>query len=163
MQFASIDYQIRACKDHLDATQTWTTEVEFILVQYLLIRIVADWELRIPIMFERRCARSADVHLKQFATTSAKYFSKRFAISEMGTNLKRFGADYHQTFHGAVMSTNAHTAWSSIYANRESVAHLGGVQMSFADLMQAYSDALQVFDALVTTLGLTPDETKDFV
>jgi len=162
MRFASIDYQIKLCKDHLDATKAWTTEVEFVLVQYLLIRICAEWELRLPLMFERRCARSTDPHLREFATGSAKYFSKRFDITDIGKTLKRFGADYHKNFNDAVTSTNAYTAWASIYANRHAVAHLSGVQMTFADLMTAYQDALAVFDVLVLTLGLTVDETKDF-
>lgn len=163
MQFGSINYQIRVCKEHLDTTNTWTTEAEFVLVQYLLVRICAEWELRIPTMFERRCARSTDVHLKEFAMGSAKYFAKRFDITDIGKTLKRFGPDYHKNFNDAVTSTNAYTAWASVYANRHAVAHLGGVQMTFTDLIKAYQDALQVFDDLVATLGLTADETKDFV
>jgi hypothetical protein len=163
MQFASIDYQIKVCKDHLDATNTWTTEAEFVLVQFLLIRICAEWELRMPAMFERRCARNIDAHLKEFATGSVKYFARRFDITDIGKTLKRFGGNYHKDFNDAVTATNAYTAWASVYANRHAVAHLGGVQMTFSDLMTAYQDALQVFDDLVTTLGLTADEIKDFV
>ena len=163
MQFASIDYQIKICKDHLDATNTWTTEAEFVFTQYLLIRICAEWELRIPTMFERRCARSTDPHLKEFATTSAKYFTKRFDITDLGNTLKRFGGNYHSDFNTAVMSGNAHIAWSNVYSNRHAVAHMSGVQMTFNDLLQAYQDALPVLDALVLVLGLTADETKDFL
>lgn len=163
MRFGSIDDQLRVCKEHLDATGTWTTEIEFFLVQYLLVRICAEWELRIPIMVERRCSRSTDVHLKQFAMNSAQYFSKRFTVKDIGRTLKKFGADYHEIFNDVVTSTNAYIAWDSIYNNRHAVAHDAGIQMTFTDLVTAYKDCLPVLDALVATLGLSADETKDFV
>ncbi|MBI3896433.1 MAG: hypothetical protein HY313_10940 [Acidobacteria bacterium] len=147
----------------MDTTGTWATETELFLVQYLLIRICAEWESRIPVMFERRCARITDPHLKKFATFSAQYFSKRFDITDIGKTLNRFGADYKKVFNNTVVSTNAYKAWESVYSNRKAVAHGAGVQMTFTDLLQAYTDCLLVLDAIVSSLGLTADEIKDFV
>ena len=163
MKFGRLDNQMQVCKEHLDTTATWATEVEFFLVQYLLIRICAEWESRIPVMFERRCSRITDPHLKQFATTSAQYFSKRFEIKSIGRTLDRFGADYKKGFNDTVVTTNSYKAWESLYSNRMAVAHHAGVQMTFADLIRAYNDCLPVLDAIVASLGLTADEIRDFV
>ena len=77
--------------------------------------------------------------------------------------MKRFDAGYHKKFTDLVVSNNAQIAWDSVYNNRNAVAHGAGVQMNLSDLMKAYSDGLTVLDALVTVLGLTPTETKDFI
>jgi hypothetical protein len=81
----------------------------------------------------------------------------------LGDLLKRFDAGYHARFNHAVISNDSHLAWGSIYNNRHAVAHGAGIQMNFADLQRAYADCLPVLDALTTVLGLTADETKDFV
>lgn len=147
----------------MEATGTWSTEIEYVLVQFLLVRICAEWEARIPVMFERRCSRTTDGHLRQFATGSAQYFAKRFAISDIGKTLGRFGADYETAFKSTVPNTEASRAWDGIYSNRKAVAHGAGIQMTFGDLKQAYASSLSVIDAIVASLGLTADETKDFV
>jgi len=163
MNFASLDYRMLACRNHLDATNSWATEIEMFLVQYLLIRICAEWENRIPLIFERRCTRGSDPQLTQFAVKTVQYVTKRFAIKDLGDVLKRFDTSYHVQFTTAVTSNNAHIAWDSIYVNRNAVAHGAGVQMNLSDLTKAYQDCLSVLDALTAVLDLTPEETKDFV
>jgi hypothetical protein len=163
MTFGSIDYRLLSCKNHLDATKSWATEIEMFLVQYLLIYICAELGTRIPQIFERRCARGTDMQLTQFAIKTVQYVTKRFSVDDLGKILKKFDVAYHTHFTGLVISDNSHLAWDSIYSNRQSVAHGQGVQMSFNDLAKAYKDCLPVLDALVTALGLTPSETKDFV
>jgi hypothetical protein len=138
-------------------------EVEAFLVQYLIVRVCAELEARIPLIFERRCVRGTDVQLKQFAVRTVQYITKRFSVRDLGDYLKRFDIAYHKHFNGAVVSNDSHVAWDSIYINRHAVAHGAGIQMNFTDLAKAYKDYLPVLDALVAALGLTPDETKDFV
>jgi hypothetical protein len=163
MTFGSIDYRMQSCKNHLDVTHSWGTEVEAFLVQYLIVRVCAELEARIPLIFERRCTRGSDVQLTQFAMKNIHYVTKRFKVKDLGDILKRFDSAYHAHFNGAVTSDNSHLAWDSIYNNRHAVAHGAGIQMNFTDLAQAYKDCLPVLDALVAALGLTSDETKDFV
>lgn len=163
MNFGSIDYQMLSCKNHLDATNTWATEIELFLVQYLLVRICAELEDRVPVLFERRCSRGTDAQLTQFAIKTVHYVTKRFAIQDLGIVLKRFDDGYHKHFNKAVIANNSHLAWDSIYNNRHAVAHGAGIQMTFNDLSKAYGDCLSVLDALVGALGLTQDEIKDLV
>jgi hypothetical protein len=163
MIFGSIDYRMSSCKSHLDSTNSWNTEVESYLVQYLIVRICAELEARIPMIFERRCVRGADVQVNQFLVKTIQYVTKRFSIEDLGKLLKRFDAAYHANFNTTVTSNNCHVAWDSIYNNRHAVAHGAGIQMNFNDLTKAYQDCMPVLDALVSTLGLTQAETQDFV
>lgn len=163
MTFGNIDYRMQSCKSHLAATNSWATEVETFLVQYLIIRICAELEERIPLIFARRCSRGSDVQLTEFAVKTVHYVTKRFKVKDLGDVLKRFDIAYHAHFNDAVTRDNSHLAWDSIYNNRHAVAHGAGIQMNFADLDKAYKDCLPVLDALVAALGLTSAETKDFV
>jgi len=161
MNFASLDFVIRQCEEHLDTTSTRSTEIESYFVQYLLIRICAEYETRIATLVHRRCSRTKDLHLRSFAQQTAQYICQRFSISDIATVLGRFGADYRRTFHGQVMNGIAHVAWDNIYTNRQAVAHKTGTQMSFGDLKRDYKDSLTVLDALVSALTLRPREIKD--
>ena len=104
-----------------------------------------------------RCA------IKAFCRKDCSVHHKTISVRDLGDYLKGFDIAYHKHFNGAVVSNDSHVAWDSIYNNRHAVAHGAGIQMNFTDLAKAYKDCLPVLDALVAALGLTPDETKDFV
>jgi hypothetical protein len=161
MTFASIESLMQRCGEHLDATNMRNTEVESYFVQYLLVRICAEYESRVATVVHRRCSRTRDPHLRIFAQQTAKYICKHFSISDITTIVGRFGTDYKQAFHNQVMSGMAHVGWDNIYTHRQAVAHTTGSQMSFRDLRQNYQDSLAVLDALVSALGLRPREVSD--
>jgi hypothetical protein len=161
MQFGRLDFHLQKCEQHLDNTKTRNTEIESYFVQYLLTRICAEYETRISILVERRCARMRDIHIKRFTTRSARDACKYFSIGDIKGILGRFGDDYKQSFHDQIMNTASHVAWDNIYNNRQAVAHGAGAQMSFPDLKKNYQESLIVLDAIVAALGLRPHETKD--
>jgi len=161
MKFGDLDFVMQRCEEHLNATGTRSTEIESYFVQYLLVRICAEFEARVTTLVHRRCSRTGDAHLRLFAQQTAQYICKRFSISDIAKILGRFGSDYRQAFHGEVMEGTAHVAWDNIYSNRQAVAHKIGAQMSLGDLKKDYQTSLQVLDALVTALELTAQETRD--
>ena len=118
-----------------------STEIESYFVQYLLVRICAEYETRVTTLVHRRCSRTTDPHLKSFAQQTATYVCQRFSIGDIAKVLGRFGVDYKQAFHGQVMSGMAHVAWDNIYTNRQAVAHKTGTQMSLGDLKKDYGDS----------------------
>lgn len=163
MTFGRFDSLLELCEKHLDDTGTRGSEIESHFVQYLLVRICAEYEIRINLMVERRCSRSRDQHLRRFANHGAKQACKHFTISDIkGNILGRFGEDYKDTFNNLAMNTTAHTAWNNIYYNRQAVAHKAGAVMSFSDIKANYKESMAVLDALAQSLGLRPKETKDF-
>src|SRR5205085_1522766 len=131
MRFGQIDYEIRQCEQHLNTTRAWNTEVENYLVGYLLVRICAEYEARIAILVQRRCARINDIYLLNFAHWGAKVATKNFNISDISGMLGKFGADYQKAFSDAVSNQDCHRAWDNIYTNRITVAHgNGGVNLT---------------------------------
>jgi hypothetical protein len=161
MNFSNLEFVIKRCEEHLDITGMRSTEIESYFVQYLLVRICAEYETRIATLVHRRCARIADIHVKSFSQKTAEYICKRFDIGDIAKILGRFGDDYRKQFHGQVMSGTAHVSWNNIYTNRQAVAHKAGAQMSFSDLKKDYQDSLLVLDAIVTALTLSPTEISD--
>jgi hypothetical protein len=161
MQFGTLDLNLYICEQHLDAANARNTEIENYLVQFLLVRICAEYETRIATLVERRCLRVADLHIRTFTAGNAKAICKRFSIGEIKGILGRFGDDYKQTFHDQVNDKPPHTAWDNIYSNRQAVAHGSGVQITFSDLKKFYPNSLIVLDAVVLALGLTADEIND--
>lgn len=161
MKFGTLEFTINRCEEHLDKTGARNTEIENYFVQYLLIRICAEYEDRVTALVHRRCSRTTDPHLKSFSQKTAEYVCKRFSIGDIAKILSRFGEDYEIAFHTKVMSGTAHLAWDNIYTNRVAVAHKAGTPMTFVELKQAYSDSLIVLDALVAALSLTATEIHD--
>jgi hypothetical protein len=161
MKFSRLEFLLQQCERHMDVTNTRNTEIESYFVQYLLTRIVAEYETRIVILVQRRCSRTRDIHFKRFAHRGAQDACKRFNIGELKGILARFGPDYKDSFHVKVHSTLSHIAWDNIYANRNGVAHGTGTQMSFGDLKRDYAASLTVLDALVLALCLKPHEIRD--
>lgn len=162
MKFATVDSLIQRCEQHLDAVNMRGTEIESFFVQYVLIRICAEYEERVRILFDRRCSRASDAHLKAFAQKSAKYICQRFSIGDIAKNLGRFGVDYRDLFHEQVVTkTTAHVSWDNIYTNRQAVAHGTPLPMSFGDLKAQYQISLTVLDALAAALSLTSSEISD--
>jgi hypothetical protein len=161
MKFSSLEFDMQLCEDHLDKTNMRSTEIENYFVEYLLVRICAEYEARIVSLVHRRCSRTRDPHLKSFAQQNAKYACRRFSTGEIAGILGKFGGDYKQVFQNEVVTGMARIAWDNIYANRQGVAHRSGAQMSFGDLKRDYRDSLSVLDALVSALKLKPKEIRD--
>jgi hypothetical protein len=162
MTFGNLDTLIQRCEAHLDTTGTRNTEIENYFVQFLLIRICAEYEARVTSLVHRRCSRPRDSHIKSFAQQTAIYVCKRFDISDIGKLLARFGEDYRTVFRGNAMSGTAHVSWDNIYTNRQAVAHEAGTQMSLGDLKTNYADSLTVLDYLALALELRPGELSSF-
>ena len=160
MRFGQIDSQMAECERHLDIVSARGTPIEYYLTQYLLVRIYAEFQTRITLLFERRC-RSSDAHLMNFARWGASESCKKFLIGDLKGLLGRFGDDYKNDFHGRVVNTLAHTAWDNIYNNRIAVAHKAGCVMSLNDLKHHYEKSLEVLEALVKTLKLKARQVKD--
>ncbi len=162
MKFSNLEFLMDRCEKHLEATNSRSTEIESYFVQYLLVRICAEYETRVVALVHRRCSRTLDSHLRSFAQQSVKHLCRRFSIADICGTLAIFGGDYKKVFHEKVMIGMAHVAWTNIYANRHAVAHNTGTQMSFGDLKKDYNDSLLVLDALVSALNLGSREIVDF-
>ena len=160
MRYLALDAQIAKCEQHLKDTQTANTEVEFYLSQFLLVRICAEFESRIKLLIERRCARTNDVYIKRFVQKSARKVWRDFKIGDITGNLGHFGEDYGKNFRDLI-DDQLIAVWDNIYTNRHAVAHSAGTQMSLRELKEAYIKSQAVLEAVVLALVLKPRELKN--
>jgi hypothetical protein len=161
MKFGSLDLLIQSCEAHLDSTGSRNTDIENYFVQFLLVRICAEYESRVITIFNRRCARPTDAHIRSFAQKYAEYKVKRFSVRDICQVLELFGTDYKDAFHKEVMSGASHAAWDNIYTNRQGVAHQVGTQMSLGDLKKEFGNSNAVLEALAKALDLRAAEVLD--
>lgn len=160
MRFGQLDNEMQQCEQHLDATGMRNTAIENYLVRYMLIRICAEYETRIKTLVQRRCTRTNDQYLLNFAQWGAGQATRNFNVGDISGMLGHFGEVYKQTFSHTVLKTQAEVAWNNIYNNRNAVAHgYATVMMTFGDLKIDYVDSQAVIDALVQALCLRPRET----
>jgi hypothetical protein len=159
MRFGQLDSEIQQCEQHLDESGARNTEIENHIVRYLLVRICAEYERRIEVLVQRRCARINDQYVLNFANWGIEMATKRFKIENIMGLLSRFGEDYQRTFKDALgkqgNKQNCQIAWDNIVTNRHIVAHgKGPVMMTLTDLKGQYNCSLVVIDGLVKALHL---------
>lgn len=161
VRFDSVDDLFQSCGAHLDATVKRGTEIENYFVQLILVRICAEFEIKLAALVERRCMRSNDEPTRVFMKTLARDVCRNFSISDIAGILGQFGEAYKKKFSDEVTNKPPTVAWNNIYVNRHVVAHRNGiVQMTFVELEATYRDSLVVFDALIRALELKPRELK---
>lgn len=161
MQCGRIEQQITLCENHLASLAIKNPEVEHFLVQYLLIRVCAEFEEKIVAMFAIRCSRGKDGHVKSFAKSRIPKALSQFNIGDIAGVLGLFGQDYKNEFQSMMDQSNIHCiAWNNLYTNRTAVAHGSGAQMTIAELRKYYTDGSCVLDALASVLGLKPHELR---
>ena len=162
MTFGRIDNAISVCSQHLDDTNSRNTEVESFLVQYLLVLITSEYDLRLKRLVEIRVSKSEDDQILSFASYACGKIVRGSKISDIRGNILRpFGATCDQTFEDEVIDTEGHVAYDSIIANRHSVAHATGANLTFSELEHNYKKSKAVLDAVAKALDLTDDDLKN--
>ena len=137
MRFEQIDSQIAKCEEHLKDTGTGGTLIEFYLTQFLLVRLVAEYEARIMALIRTRCSRGNDDRIKAFIHSGTSYLIRSFGVGEITGHLRRFGDDYGRAFRDKI-DPPMEQMWTNVYINRDAVAHRTGVQMTLRDLKDHY-------------------------
>jgi hypothetical protein len=160
MRFGQIDAEIAKCEEYLKAAGADGSEIEFYLTQYLVVRIVAEYEARIKTLIQRRCARGNDDHVKAFVSSSARIVTRDFNIGDIKGYLGRFGEDYAKAFRD-VIDADLIQLWDNMYTARQKVAHLTGFQMTLRELKENYQKTRTVIDSVAMALTLKPRELKD--
>lgn len=152
--FPRIDATFRSCRQHLDTTGTRGTEIETIIVGYMLTIIHSEFEQYIVSLVCARCSVPDDPRLSSFAGYAAKRLVKKIALSELTSTLNTFHADCKKQFSDGVLNTQHHLAYDNIETNRQMLAHSSGINMTFAELEAAYNLSLIVLTAFAEALTL---------
>src|SRR5262245_2289699 len=123
MNFPRINDAMARCKAHLDATSTRGTEIETYLVGYLIILIIAEYEVRLEKLMEIRTSRVTDVHIQNFMRVAVDRMTRSIKVGEIAGLLGHFGADYKAAFNDAMAALPlAATYYDNVMQNRHLVA-----------------------------------------
>ena len=153
MRIARIDQAITICDDHLEKSGAKGTEIESFLTQYLCVVMCAAFEEAIKAMVVERAAQHGDQELKSFVESAAGIVFRSPKTEEITGLLRRFGTDCRGRFREELdRNLKAETFFNNIIVNRHETAHSSGSNLSFADLVNFYSEGHVVLDAVKLAL-----------
>lgn len=144
--FVRVESAFAACRDHLDATDTFNSEVESFLVSYLLIAIRAEFEQHVTSLLRRRTAVDTDDHLTAWGAYSVGRLARKITVGDLSGLLAAFSQTCKDRFSDSVTNTVHHLAYDSIVNNRQLVAHAAGGGMTLGELETAFRDACQILE-----------------
>ncbi|MBV7545120.1 hypothetical protein KW849_02190 [Pseudomonas sp. PDM26] len=148
---------IDECREHLQDSNAWNTQVESYLTQYILVILCADVQQSINSLIEERISMSAatDEGLRNFAVSTGKKCLRSVGKSEVSGFLGLFGNAVKEYFNSRV-DDRVVTLYNNAVSNRHDVAHNTGSTVTFRELNDIY-------DAAIVFLGAVSDSLKRVV
>ena len=161
MRFDALDNLFDKCRAHLneDGGKHWGTEIENYFVQLILIRICAEYEVRLKELMERRL-RSNDDPTLTISRAMIRDKCKRFKITEISGILGAFGDNFQLQFSQKV-SDEVAQIWDNINQGRQTVAHkTEAINLTFKEVEDNYRESLKIWDEIINALGFKQKELK---
>ncbi len=141
------------CSKHLQASGAGGTEIEVFLTRYLAVLMCASFEEAIEGLVDTRSLKSKDEAVASFVRSSMDLVFRSLKSSEIGGLLGRFGAEQKRCFQEEMKKDQrAETLFNNIVTSRHHTAHATGSDLTFAELVQFYSEGHVVLDAVKLAL-----------
>ena len=151
MRIDHIDRQLAVCQEHLEATDSFGTEIETLLTGALLVRIYAEFEQQIQAATVEKRDSIDDLAARSVFGELAQVRGIRFRnLSELFAGLgEQYRADW-----AARQSENprAITVYGFIVEQRHRTAHLAGTNATFQEVRAWYEAGHIVLDFFRETL-----------
>jgi hypothetical protein len=155
------------CKAHLNATDSWNSEIESYLTQHVLIVLCADIQQSIYQILESRLDGAGDIELKNFAIATGKRCLRSVGKNEVSGFLGFFSVEAKN-----YLNTHIADETVSLYSNainsRHDVAHSIGTKITFMELQKVLEASVEflcvVKDAIFSSLnreGAVVGDRKD--
>lgn len=160
MTLTRVDAALEDCQRHLEATNSYGTEIEAILTVYVSAVVYAAFEAQVRQTLAARVALAVDrdAHVGNFATYASVRLVRSIKISELAGAAAWFHEECKARFQRSI-DGEAHAAWDNIVNNRHGVAHEDDSpvvsNMTFRELKEAYPKALTVLDCLSASIAQT--------
>lgn len=135
-----LDETIEVVRAHLDVTGTHGTEIEAILVRYLLALIYAKYESFLHRQLEQRFASAGDPEITTFASQALRNVMRGVKFGDLTGVLNKMSSSLGARFVELRLEwLEAEQAYTTIISNRIDFAHdKGTVQLTFNELCQQY-------------------------
>jgi hypothetical protein len=156
MEFPESELTLKACRAHLEKTNTFNTEIESFLVQHLLIVICREYQTNIEVIFEKRARQTEDVEITNFVRSATNQLLRSIKISELKGFIGKFN-DQHKERFGKFVESNgeAKAAYDNIVVNRHAVAHDGRVQLTFTELESSFKKSRGILEEMESIMGVS--------
>ena len=139
------------CKQYLDKTNSWGTDLETYLTKYTLIHICAECEYEIKAMIKKRASKCHDLELTSYVEERADIRDLRIH-SIKGNILGKFSQKYSDIFIKQ-LDDKIISDYSNIIINRNLAAHGNDIHMSFSNVINAYSSVKTILNTLSGTIS----------
>ena len=158
MRIQKIDDALEQCESHLANTDT--VQVERLLTQALLILICAEFEIKYRELVRQRFSSVEDPSIKEYLESRVKKEPRNLKVTGLTELLNRFGQSHGDEFKNRTTENNrAERMYSSIWSNRNLVAHGEGSPVTFRDIKQYYEEGHVVLDYFREALCLQEVDT----
>lgn len=151
MRIERIDQILEVCARHLEATDTYGTEIETLLTSALVVRVYAEFEQQIDAIIEEKQDSIGDLAARAVFGDLARVRGIRFRnLSDL---FARLGEQYRASW-AARQSQNpqAVTAYGLLLEQRHRIAHLEGTAATFQNVRAWYEAGHIVLDFFRETL-----------
>lgn len=156
MRLPQIDHAIGVCEKHLRDSGAFGTEIEIYLTGYLLVFMCAAFEEHIEGLVNGRASKSNDTFLAAFVRSAMSQLFRSIKTSEIAGLLGRFGDEHSKRFQTEMRKNErAATYFNNLVLNRHGTSHKAGSDLTFPEVVEFYSEAHTVLDAVALVLGLT--------
>lgn len=157
--FSRLDSQIIICKQHIVNSQSQGTQIEFILVGYILAVTYAHFESIIRDSIKERCAAGvdpeADPPASKFVRHAVDRVVRSIKISELSGVLGLFSDTYKQEFQEIMKSDSiAETYYHNLVSNRHAMAHSASANATMKDVEEWLPSGKAVIEAFRQALKL---------
>lgn len=144
---------IDECESHLNESNTWNTQVESYLTQYILVILCADVQQSVYLILNERVmsSPSEDFGVKKFAYAMGVKCLRSFSKSDLSKFLALFGEEVKEVFNRQ-LDDRIVTIYNNALLRRHEVAHKAGGTTTFRELDDIYSASVKVLEAMVLSL-----------
>ena len=140
--------------DGLDEDDPDQRDMKMYLTEHLLIKACAGYERQIKRILRDRAGRSGDDDLRSFVTSTVLSY-KHVAIDRLQGNIVgKFSNKHKREFARRIKDDNADSAYGSIVALRNAVAHGESTSLTYDEFRISYSSSAKVLDELEAVLSL---------
>ena len=144
---------VDSCRQHLDSSEAWGSEIESYLTQHVLVIMCAEVQQEFYSVLESRANEASDSELKNFALMTGKRVLRSIGKGEVAGFVGYFGTDAKEYLNHNVNEREI-TLYNNAVSNRHDVAHSSGSNITFRelnDIVLAARNFIEVFEKAIST------------
>lgn len=141
------------CKDHLNVSSAWGSEIEAYLTQHVLVILCADVQQEIYKVVENRADMADDVALKLYAVATCKRVLRSIGKGEVAGFVGYFGSDAKDYLNHNIDDEDV-TIYNNAVSSRHDVTHSSGTNVTFRELEEAISAARKIITVVSNAISL---------